>query len=170
MQPKIRILKLALGVIFWVIFSSFHPFYLSVTEINLNQKEKNAQLSVKCFTNDLENVLRTNLKKKVDLLDQSKFEYNKEILNTYILKNLIINVNKRKLELSIIGYEKEEDAIWIYFETSKFKWTNPNFFEITNTILFDLSPDQLNIIHLIKSENRVSAKIKLPDTKCIFKI
>ena len=170
MQPKIRILSLVLGVIFWVIFTSFHPFYLSVTEINLNEKHKNAQLSVKCFTNDLENILRTKTNNKVDLLDQSRFDDNKDILKTYIQKNLIIKANNSYIQFTIVGFEKEEDALWIYFETTRFKWFKPNVFEVTNTILHDLSTEQLNIIHLIKKDKRNSAKVKLPDTKCLLKL
>ena len=46
---------------------TFHPFYVSVTEMNYNAKTKSIEISCKLFAEDLENVLKQNNKAAVDL-------------------------------------------------------------------------------------------------------
>lgn len=157
---------MSLWVIFWVILSSFHPFYVSVSEINFNNSK--VQVSIKCFTNDLETVLRKKNSFKIDILDTLQFNKSKHLLNEYVKKNFSISYNKKQLDLTMLGFEKEEDAIWMYFENNYCKTKKTNLIEIKNTILFDLNNEQLNIVHVTLNNQRTSAKIKQPDTSCRF--
>ncbi len=45
----------------------FHPFYVSVTEINHNAKEQTLEISCKMFAEDLEEILKKNYKTAIDL-------------------------------------------------------------------------------------------------------
>ena len=41
----------------------FHPFYVSVTEVNQNVSEKTLEISCKFFADDFENILEKSYKK-----------------------------------------------------------------------------------------------------------
>ena len=43
---------------------AFHPFYISITEINHNAKDKTLEISCKMFAEDLEETLNKNYKTK----------------------------------------------------------------------------------------------------------
>ena len=46
-----------------------HPFYVSVIDINHNNKEASLEISVRTFTTDLENRLEKEYNVKLDLSD-----------------------------------------------------------------------------------------------------
>ena len=46
---------------------ALHPFYISITEINHNAKDKTLEISCKMFAEDLEETLDKNYKTEVDL-------------------------------------------------------------------------------------------------------
>ena len=46
--------------------ASYHPFYVSVTEINQNLKEKTLEISCKLFAEDFETTLNKDYKTTVD--------------------------------------------------------------------------------------------------------
>ncbi|HXL58320.1 MAG TPA: DUF6702 family protein, partial [Chitinophagaceae bacterium] len=43
-----------------------HPFFVSMTDINYNSKEKELEISVRIFTDDFENTLRKYHSTKID--------------------------------------------------------------------------------------------------------
>src|SRR6267378_1432289 len=47
----------------------FHPFHVSVVEVNHNAADKTFEISCKIFTDDLEKVLAQNYKTRVDLIN-----------------------------------------------------------------------------------------------------
>ncbi|MES2761574.1 MAG: DUF6702 family protein [Bacteroidota bacterium] len=147
--------------------SKKHPFYISVVDIKHNAKQHSLNVSVKLFTNDIEDALKKTTSKPIDLLNpKNKAEMETELMN-YIKKRLSLSVNAKMVNLDFIGYEKEEDAIWTYFEVKKV--VQPKIIKIETKLLFDFLPQQTNIVHAEINGVKKSSKVVNPDSKIEFK-
>lgn len=128
-----------------------HPFYISLTEIRYNPKEKSLEISQKIFRDDLENALTSQYRSKVNFLDPgNKADLEKKI-KKYILENNDIAINGEKLELTYLGYELEEEAIWCYLEVLKVPI--PKTADVKNSILHKNFDAQQNVINFYFGKN-----------------
>ena len=144
----------------------FHPFYVSVTEINHNPKEQTLEVSCKMFSEDLEDILKKNYKTAVDLTAQKQQQQNEKMIQDYISKHLAIQANGKALKLNFIGFEKEAESVYCYFETEKINGVKK--LDVTDSILQDFSDKQINIIHVVVNNNRKSQKLDYPDKMASF--
>src|ERR1700742_175623 len=84
-----------------------HPFYVSVTEIDHNAKDKTLEISCKIFTNDFETALEKATNSKVDLHNpKDKNETDKKI-SGYIMKHLQTVVDGKPQTLQFVGTENK---------------------------------------------------------------
>ena len=118
-----------------IVFSSFHPFYLSVTNIKYNAHSKRLEMAVKLFTGDLEDALVKLNGKKIDLINGKNTEEIKKMISSYIKPRLIVKTEGREIEFSILGYEREEEATWIYFESPEISDFAKMTVEDTSTVI-----------------------------------
>ena len=143
-----------------------HPFYLTVVDIKHDAKQQSLNISVKLFTNDIEEALKKTTTKSIDLLNpKNKAEMEIELMN-YIKKRLSISLNNKVSTIDFIGYEKEEDAIWVYLEIKKI--VTPKNIKIDTKLLFDFLPQQTNIVHAEINGIKKSSKVVNPDSKIEF--
>lgn len=160
-----QVVKSVLFAIVLTLTSSFHkpkhPFYVSVVDLNYKQKERNLQVSVKLFSNDLEDALQRTSKKNIDLLNPKNQAETDSVLLNYISKRLAIQVNSKKQLLNYIGYEKEEEAIWTYFEIKN--CILPKNIRIDTKLLYDYLPQQINIVHFNVNGHKKSSKVTNPE-------
>lgn len=156
-----------LGVIFFL-FCSFHPFYLSVTEINYDAKQKEMQISIRIFTDDLENTLRNSAKTKIDLLNKDNYQEMSKLVDQYVHSKFNIKIEGKEIVYKWIGYERDEDAIWIYFESAKLP--KPTKIEIDNKLLYELYDEQMNIVKLNIAGNKQSSKLNNPNFRFVFEL
>lgn len=143
-----------------------HPFYLSVTDIKYNDKNKSLELACKMFTNDLEDALKRTTKKSVDLIHPKDKKETEKILFGYISKRLSISLNGKLRTLKFIGFEKEEDVIWTYMEIEKCE--KPKQLNITTTLLYDFLKEQINLVSFDLNGNKQSSKVSNPDKEIKF--
>ena len=144
-----------------LLFSAFHPYYISVTDIKYKEKEKSLQISCKLFTNDLENALKKIYKKPIDVLHPKDKAETEKLLFDYISKHLQIKVNGKLQNLVFIGYEKEEEAVWTYLEVKNVAL--PKTMHIENSLLYEYLPQQLNMVHTEMRDKKQSSKVTNPD-------
>jgi hypothetical protein len=143
-----------------------HPFYISVIDIKHDVKQHTLNISVKLFTNDIEEALKKTTTKSIDLLNpKNKAEMEIELMN-YIKKRLSILVNNKATSIDFIGFEREEDAIWAYLEVKKV--AIPKNIIIDTKLLYDFLPQQSNIIHAEVNGAKKSSKVNNPDSKVEF--
>src|SRR5436189_6373148 len=93
-----------------------HPYYISVVEINHNATDKTLEISCKIFTNDFEAILEKNYKTKVDLVNPKDKASTEKLVNDYVTKHLSFKADGKSLRLSYLGYEKQDEAIYSYFQ------------------------------------------------------
>jgi hypothetical protein len=146
--------------------SAFHPFYVSVAEINYNAAEKNLEISCKIFADDFEAALKKNNKVAVDLASEKTKAANDAFIAAYVRQHLTIVADGKPLTLQYVGFEKEKEAAWCYFEVPL--TAVPKKFDVHNSILHDFTNDQINLIHVNVGGKRQSTKLNFPDKAASF--
>lgn len=145
---------------------SNHPFYISVTEINHNATDKNLEISCKIFTDDFETALSKSSGVKPDLFNpKDKLAADKQI-TAYIKKHLVIKLDNKPVILEFVGFERENEAVWCYFQVPN--TSPPKKVEINNDLLYDAFDQQINLMHISVGGNRKSTKLNHPDTSATF--
>ena len=143
-----------------------HPFYLSVTDLKYDIKGAQILGMVKIFTNDLEEALYRSTGSRIDLINVADTAAVKARLADYLSQHLVISVNSVTLEYNLLGFEKEEEATWIFIETEK--CGIPVKIGVTNSILCDQFPQQMNIVHCRSGESEKSSRVNCPQSQLQF--
>lgn len=143
-----------------------HPFFVSVIEINHNEKEATIEISVRTFTNDLEKMMGAEAKTTIDLSQANQKNKGDALIAAYITKRLKLNANGAKLNLEYIGYEIQKESTWSYFEVKNIKQLNQ--LNINCEILFGVNDQQINIFHVKAKENRKSYELIYPKNTVQF--
>jgi hypothetical protein len=144
----------------------YHPFYVSVTEIAHNKTEGSLEVSCKIFIEDLESILKKLYKKPVHLSDEKRQAESAVFINGYVSKHLKIWANGKLAKLNYVGYEKDSEAVFCYFEVDQIPAVNK--LDIENSILQDLTDEQINIMHVTVNGKRQSHKLDFPNRKASF--
>lgn len=143
MKFKIVLLLLLIG------FSSFkanHKFYVSVTEIEYNEKSESLQIISRIFIDDLEDLLQTRYDKELRLGNNNESSSVPAYLKKYLNKKFEIELNGKPVEVKYLGKEYEDDMVLLYFEIPKVS----SFSEISikNALLTDMFSEQKNLVHV----------------------
>ncbi len=150
----------------WILFSSFHPYYVSVTDIKYNEQEKTIQLSCRIFTDNLEDALEKIYKKELDILHPKDRKEIDALLTDYLSKHVKMKVNGKTQTFTFIGYEKEEEAVWCYLEIKNAEL--PKTLTIENTLLYDYLTQQMNMVHTEVKGKKQSSKLTNPEKEFVF--
>jgi hypothetical protein len=143
-----------------------HPFFVSMTDINYNSKEKELEISVRIFTDDLENVLRKYHNIKIDILHPADLKQMNDFVNDYIRKHLQLQVNGTPVQMSFLGYEQQSESIWSYFEVKNI--TAVQKVSIINSLLHDYNTNQVNMLHIKANDKEYSYKLDYPNANASF--
>jgi hypothetical protein len=143
-----------------------HPYYISVVEINHNATDKTLEISCKIFTNDFETTLEKNYKTKVDLSSPKDKVSTDKWVGDYIKKHLSIKVDGKDVNFSYLGFEKEDEAVFSYFQVDHI--ASVKRISVSNSLLHDFSDQQINIIHCSVGGKRQSSKLDYPNTEAGF--
>ncbi len=162
-----KYIKIVALIVFSISAVSFHPFHLSVTEVKYNNQSHTVELSCRMFVNDLESILKKNYGVAYDLYKQHEDTEVHNTLSKYIQKNVAVQIANKNIPFTLLGSEREDDALWIYLESAVVPM--PQQVEIKNTLLFDLFNDQTNIIHFELNGQKKSHKLVNPEEKIMFK-
>jgi hypothetical protein len=149
--------------------SIFHPFYVSVTEINHNAKTQSVEISCRMFYDDLEHVLEKQYNTRLDIVKPTNKDQLNKLINDYIHRHLIIKVDGKVLNPAYVGYEIQEDGAWAYLEVKGV--TKAQKIEVHNDLLYTEHTEQINMLHVIVKGERKSTKLDNPvaDASFIFK-
>jgi len=139
-----------------------HPLHVSTTEIEFNSKERSLEISCRIFTDDFETILAKQFKTKTDLTKPSMQKTMDELIKKYMAAHLKLNVNGKNASFTYVGFEIDHEATNVYLEID-----NINSLQklgLTNSILYDLFDDQMNILHVQRKGVRKSVKTNFPET------
>jgi hypothetical protein len=122
-----------------------HPVHTSVTQMQFNAAEKTFEVSLRVFTDDLEEALaKENNNQRVRLTDK---DTNGPLVERYIRKHFgLTNANRQRKPYRYIGKEQEVDATWIYIEVP---YTEPvQGSTLQQSLLMDQFDDQINLVNV----------------------
>ena len=143
-----------------------HPFHVSTTEINHNAIDKTLEISCRIFIDDFESCLSKQYHTKADLSAASVKTSMDTLVKKYLSAHLQIKADGKAAQMQYLGFEKEDEAVNVYFEADKI--VSVKKIEINDSILHDLYDDQINIIHVVVGGNRKSTKLDYPNKDAIF--
>ncbi|MAP79756.1 MAG: hypothetical protein CL526_01585 [Aequorivita sp.] len=140
--------KLLLLVMVFPLLSgaSAHKFYVSITKIDFVEKQGSLQITLKIFTDDIEDALQANYNPSLILKRKNEAPAVDASLENYLLQKLKIVVNDREVKLNYLGKEYETDMLVAYIEVAGIKELNT--VTVENKILMEIFSDQQNIIHV----------------------
>ena len=153
----------------WLLFSClgfFHPFYVSVTEINHNAKDKTLEISCKLFVEDMEKTLQKQLNIPVEFSKPKDLKKAQQELGNYVKKHLQIKIDGRPVTFEFIGYEVEGASLWSYYQVNNI--SSVHKIEITDNLLYEFDPTQISIVHAQVGNNKKSTKVTNPESGISF--
>lgn len=151
-----KIIWLFLVTICFIGLSSFdfHKFYVSIYQINFNQKEKRLEITSRIFIDDMNAVLKLKYNKITQLASKEETAEDVALMKKYIAENFTLKINGIAKPINYLSNEVESNVLICYFnikEISKIK-----SLEIVNTALIDLNSQQQNIIQTTIYDKRQS--------------
>lgn len=160
-----------LNLIYSVLFSVYlfwHPFHVSVTDIEHDPEKKSIQISHRIFIDDLEKGLKQYHKlEKLDTYEPEDPEQLDSLMDVYLKQKVMFSINGSAMEFNYLGSELEGDARWCYYEIEGVAEVNEA--EITNVVLMDTFEDQQNIVHFKSKGKLKSYKLDKDKTFINFK-
>ena len=139
-----------------------HPIHVSVTEIEYDAAEKELEIMMRIFVDDLESALRRYHKQAgLDILNADDATA-KKLIGAYLLNNFSVVLDDQKTSMEYLGQEVEGQAYICYILAPDIRnWTSC---EVTNRILFDVFDDQSNIVHVTSGGTTRSRRL-VPDNE-----
>jgi hypothetical protein len=157
----IRFARLLIFIAGWLVVSThpqsavslrcnpyLHKFHVSVTQIEYNQKEQSAEITIRVFADDLETALSQYAKRRIKL-DPATANKGKQVSETVLayLRGAFELKSKtgRPVKLGWVGMEWQANMFWLYVEGKL-----PNGLEgaqLRNKVLQELFEDQVNIVN-----------------------
>ena len=126
--------------------SSFgvHKFYVSIYQVNFNQKKQILEITSRIFMDDLNDVLKTKYNQNTHIGEPNEMPQDAVLMKKYLFEHFSVKINGKQKTINYLSKEIEGNVVICYYnikEISKIKTL-----EIQNTTLFDLNSDQQNII------------------------
>lgn len=145
-------------------FACFHPFYVSVIDLAYNENTRSLEVSIKVFTDDFEAALRQNFpNSRPDLMRDRPGSLEDSLINKYVKQKLGLTINGQAGNLQYVGYEKQEESVWAYFEIIDVPAVKT--IGVSATLLFEYKKEQINIIHAKVGNEKKSHRLDNPESK-----
>jgi hypothetical protein len=138
------------SIIYLLIAPLLHPMHVSVTEIEMDEKEKRLEIMMRVFMDDLEVALRSNFNKpEMDILNPEGLTVD-QMMQAYLKSHFKISLDTKPIVTKYLGHEREGDAFIFYIEVVNVKkWTT---ITVQNDIITETYDDQSNLIHVTLGE------------------
>jgi hypothetical protein len=128
-----------------------HKYYLSLTQIDYNEKSKALQVTMNVFIDDFELTMNNTFNKQFNLNTKNELVDSEKFFNQYLQDHFKIKLEGQPISFNYIGRKYEGDVVFFYLEFEGV--TDVKSIEIENTVLFEYFADQKNLIKLkIKGE------------------
>jgi hypothetical protein len=137
-----------------------HEYYVSVTNIEHAKEQESVQIISQVFIDDFERLIRERYDETITLAEDDEPELVDEYMKRYLEDKLKISINGKAYKFNFIGKEYKEDITYCYLEIENIK--NIKSISVINRILFDILPEQQNIVRL-KLNDRNKSFLLIPE-------
>jgi hypothetical protein len=139
------------------VLTLLHPLHLSVTEITLDEKEKELEIMLRVFTDDLELAIRNaQHDAELDLLNPSNTTTDK-LAWEYLQPRFKLVTDGKVQPVKYLGHEADENVLVFYIQVQPVK--NFTTIGITNSILTELYEDQANLVNITVGDDTKSLRL-----------
>lgn len=145
-----------------------HKFYISTTDITYNAKSKHLEIIMKCFVDDFDKSLESFAQQKVFIGTVKEHPKSDSLIRSYVQQHFMIHQENKLIEVNVLGFETDQDYIWLYVESGSFNKKLST--QITNTILFDSFEEQQNKVRLLVGEKSYSGRCIVNSPNLNFEI
>ncbi|MEO1438384.1 MAG: DUF6702 family protein, partial [Bacteroidota bacterium] len=111
-----------------------------------NEQTGALEMSLKVFTDDLEEAVKTSSNTDLFLDTQKERSSADSLIGLYLEQQVQFEVDGQALNINFLGKEYEADGTWLYIEIPCKKPTKA--LTVRNYVFMELFDDQQNIIHL----------------------
>jgi len=140
-----RTKKLLLFVLILPLFAfTAHKYYLSLTQINYNSKNKSIEVIINVFIDDIETAFDKIYHKKFELDTKNESADSDKYFLEYLQKNIKFKVDGKSYDYNYIGKEYDGDVLFFYLEIKNVLTSTE--IEIKNTLLLEHFPQQQNLV------------------------
>ncbi|MDN3492906.1 DUF6702 family protein [Winogradskyella bathintestinalis] len=155
-------------IIFPIVISSSanHEYYVSVTEVEYVEEQQSLQIISQIFIDDFETLLRKRYNENLTLHPDSDAKVIENYMKRYLADKLKIKVNGNDVNFNFIGKEYKQDITYCYLEIKNI--SNIKSIEVINSLLFDVLPEQQNIVRLKIFERNKSFLLLPNNDKCML--
>ena len=135
-----------------------HPIHVSVTEITLDEKEKELEIVARIFLDDLETAIRESRKQpELKLLEPGMGITTDQLVSTYLMPRFKISLKGKPQNIKYLGHELESEAMICYIQVSNVKKLES--IEVFNSVITELYEDQSNLVHVTLNGNVKSLRL-----------
>jgi hypothetical protein len=145
-----------------------HKYYLGLIDIEQDSKSSELKISVKLFRDDTEKALIESGNPGFRFPAPKAYAEVANPLLKYLNDHLIFFTTKKRLALSLLGYEFEEDAVWFYLKSEPVKRTPRVGMKVD--LLCSQYTDQVQLVSFTKNGNRQSLKLTCEDNQTSFEL
>lgn len=123
-----------------------HPFYVTVCQIDHNAETDSLEITLKFFTDDLEEELRGVTGERIRLARGRAPDDTDDLIHAYVRRKLALSADGTPLELRYVGKEVEIDETFVYVEVIDVPELTS--LVVRSTILIGLYEDHDTIVHV----------------------
>lgn len=123
-----------------------HKYYVSLTQIHHNEKEKSVEITLQVFTDDLELCLNNQFHQNFSIGNNKELAQTNQYILSYLKQKLSIKINGKAYEYQLLGKEIEDDLTFIYLEIKGIK--SLKSIAISNQLFFESFAEQQHIIKI----------------------
>ena len=154
---------MVLQFIIWMLagLSSFHPFHVSVCDMEYDTDSRALQITYHIFLDDLEDALKKKYDSRLDIINPRDEQQRDLWVESYLMEHFRVEVNGKPQEGNYLGHELEEGAMFCYIEIEGVKRLKS--LKVSSTILTEIFDDQVNLVH-VKVDGRIKS-LKLDKKK-----
>lgn len=131
---------------FLVSVLSFHPYFVSVFEVEHNPETQTFQVATRIFISDLEDVLQDEGKDSPKIGTEEENPEANTWIADYLTQHFTLAADGTSIKLTMIGKETDNDVVWCYLESEKIE--NFETLDIHADVLIEKFPTQTNIVHM----------------------
>lgn len=133
-----------LCLLIWPLWAFAHPFYFSLTQVDHNPQNQSLEVTIKLFTDDIEQALEAQGTDKLYLGDAKEHQSSDRYLTTYLEQHLQFWVNGKAATYQYLGKEVELDVLWAYVEIDSVPELST--VKVLNNLLLEHFEDQQNVV------------------------
>lgn len=147
----------SLYIVCLIAASFMHPLHVSVTEIEMDEKDKRLEIMMRVFMDDLEVTFRDSFKQpEMDILNPKGITVD-EMMEKYLKTHFRIMLDNKPTVTKYLGHEQEGEAFIFYIEVNNVK--NWNTISVQNDIITETYDDQSNLVHVTVHETVRSLRL-----------